>query len=127
MARSGDEPGVTVLHVSDTQFGQYHRFADQDSLAAHLVRDLRQLVASGVPPIDLVVFSGDIAEKSVKGEYAQARAFLDKILDHTGLAAERVVVVPGNHDVSWPLSKAYFAECEGDEVEPRVPYPKKWK
>jgi 3',5'-cyclic AMP phosphodiesterase CpdA len=123
-----DGPSAAILHVSDPQFGRYHRFGEGvDSLASHLVRDLRGLAEEGVPPVDLIVLSGDIAEKGMKSEYDQARAFVDALCKHTGLGYERIVVVPGNHDVSWGLSAAYFAECEGNETPPREPYPKKWR
>src|SRR6266508_2065494 len=81
----GAVPGVTMLHVSDTQFGDYHRFGEGiDSLASNLVVDLRRLGEEGVPGIDLIVFSGDIAEKGLRSEYVQARAFIDTLCDHAG-------------------------------------------
>lgn len=127
MANTDPAPTVTILHISDTQFGEHHRFSDEDSLAANLIRDLRSLTGSDVPPIDLVVVSGDIAETGRKAEYADARAFLDALAAHTGLPLERIIVVPGNHDVSWPLCRAYFAECEDEEIEPVEPYGRKWR
>jgi hypothetical protein len=45
---------VTILHVSDTQFGQYHRIGDGvESLASQLIYDLRDLVGRQVLRIDL--------------------------------------------------------------------------
>lgn len=88
---------ATVLHISDTQFGRYHRFGDSDNLAGHLVRDVTRLVSGGVPPVDLVVVSGDIAERGKRPEFQQARAFVDEICRELELGPERVVVVPGNH------------------------------
>jgi 3',5'-cyclic AMP phosphodiesterase CpdA len=124
-----DARNATLLHVSDTQFGQYHHFGDGvDSLAFQLVRDLRRIQGEeGVPSVDLIVLSGDIAEQGKGREYAEARAFIDALLEHTGLDPAKVVVVPGNHDISWPLTKGYFAECEDEEVPPKEPYPRKWR
>jgi 3',5'-cyclic AMP phosphodiesterase CpdA len=121
-----DAPSVTILHISDTQFGEHHRF-EADSLAGHLIRDLSQLADLGVPAIDLAVLSGDIAEKGQKGEYQQALEFIEAILSHTGIGPDRVVLAPGNHDVNWALSEGYFADCRGDETEPRAPYARKWR
>jgi 3',5'-cyclic AMP phosphodiesterase CpdA len=121
-------PSVTVLHISDTQFGQYHRFGSGvESLGSHLIRDLRDLVGGAVPPIDLIVLSGDIAERGLWSEFQQALAFLDDLLAFTALPRDRVVVVPGNHDVNWGKSKAYFADCESEEREPREPFTRKWR
>lgn len=120
--------GATILHISDTQFGQYHRFDidSADSLSGHLVRDLDSLSGLGVPPIDVIVLSGDIAEAGMQPEYVDALAFIDALCQHTGLGYERVVVVPGNHDVTWPLSEAYFAECRAFGKPAQPPYAKKW-
>jgi hypothetical protein len=38
---------ATILHVSDPQFGQYHRFTSDDPLAGHLLGDLDRLRRSG--------------------------------------------------------------------------------
>ena len=35
-----DEPAVTILHVSDMQFGKHHRFADPDGGFDTLLRRL---------------------------------------------------------------------------------------
>ena len=118
---------MTILHVSDPQFGEHHRFED-GSLGRHLISDLRHLTGTiGVPRPDLVIVSGDIAEKGMRAEYAQARAFIDAVCADLGLDLSRVVVVPGNHDVNWSLCRAYFAECDGDAVTPSEPYPRKWR
>lgn len=111
-------PSVTILHISDTQFGQYHRFDAADSLADGTVRDIAQMPSLDVPPIDLIIVSGDIAESGMSAEFDQARAFLDAICRHADLKPDRVVVVPGNHDVNWALSEAFFAECRGYGREP---------
>ena len=77
MGGSGDQPSATILHVSDPQFGEHHRFED-GSLGRHLISDLRHLTGTvGVARPDLVIVSGDIAEKGMRAEYAQARAFID--------------------------------------------------
>jgi 3',5'-cyclic AMP phosphodiesterase CpdA len=119
--------GVTILHVSDTQFGQHHRFDDANSLSSHLIRDLKNLSGIGVPTIDLVVLSGDIAEQGKRSEYDQARGFVDALCQSLGLDRRLVVVVPGNHDVSWAACKSYFANCDDEETTPRLPYPRKWR
>jgi 3',5'-cyclic AMP phosphodiesterase CpdA len=92
---------ATILHVSDTQFGRYHRFDPSDSLAGYLIRDVEKLLRDDVPPIDLMIVSGDIAERGKRPEYDQARTFIDQVGRAFGLGHDRVVVVPGNHDMSW--------------------------
>ena len=63
---AGDEAAVTILHVSDMQFGKHHRFADPeggfDTLMRRLCDDLDLLAReNGLAP-DLVALTGDLAE-----------------------------------------------------------------
>jgi len=129
VGRMDGQLSATILHVSDTQFGRYHRFDPSDSLAGYLIRDVEKLLRDDVPPIDLVIVSGDIAERGKRPEYDQARTFIDQVGRALGLGHDRVVVVPGNHDVSWNLCQAAFAEWEDEHEDtiPPPPYAHKWK
>jgi hypothetical protein len=124
------EPALTILHVSDLQFGKHHRFADDaggfDTLLRRLCDDLDVLKDShGLAP-QLVALTGDLAEWGMKAELDQVLRFCEGLEKHLGLARERVLVIPGNHDVNRKKCLAYFAACEGDDVEPQRPYWPKW-
>jgi len=117
---------IGILHLSDVQFGPNHRFTQgADSLAARLIPTLREL-PEGARPIDLVVFSGDAAEHGLPDQLADAARFLAEVLDALGLDAERLVVVPGNHDISRDAVKAqvHAALSQGKEAQP--PFEQKW-
>jgi WD40 repeat protein/3',5'-cyclic AMP phosphodiesterase CpdA/type II secretory pathway predicted ATPase ExeA len=117
---------VAILHVSDLQFGAHHRFGkDDEPLASRLVQDLAAIDAQ-IPKIDLFVVSGDLAETGMQSEFRQARAFIDELCAHLGLAHERVIVVPGNHDINRLLCEGYFATCKGNGEDPEFPYDPKW-
>jgi 3',5'-cyclic AMP phosphodiesterase CpdA len=127
---------LTVLQVSDLRFGALHRFgaeglteADRrhDRLAARLLDDLAGLRGSdGLVP-DLVVVAGDLAEAAKPVEYEAAHAFLCALRDGLGLPTERIVVVPGNHDVNRKKCRAYFLDREADGEQPVAPYWPKWE
>ncbi|WP_182874477.1 pentapeptide repeat-containing protein [Microbispora sp. H10670] len=127
---------ITVLHVSDTQFGAHHRHGaegvtEQDrtysSLAARLLADVKRLREErGVSP-DLVVASGDLAEWARPAEFDQFYDFLTELASGLGLSRSRVAMVPGNHDVNWKKCEAYFLNCQGDGTEPVPPYWPKWE
>jgi 3',5'-cyclic AMP phosphodiesterase CpdA len=88
---------------------------------------MRDLAADPeVPKPDLMILSGDITERAEDEEFAEALRFIDEICAVTGLTRDRVVVVPGNHDVSWAWSEVYFAECKALKRDPAVPYARKW-
>lgn len=49
--------------------------------------------------IDLVCFTGDIADWGLEAEYAKATQRIDNILSAAGATREQLYLVPGNHDV----------------------------
>jgi 3',5'-cyclic AMP phosphodiesterase CpdA len=56
---------------------------------------------------DVVIVSGDLTGEGLRGEYASAHEYLDR------LDCERVVVVPGNHD-SRNVGYVHFEELFGE-------------
>ena len=128
---------MTVLHLADTQFGRYHDFErkgltradrDHDRLAARLLDDLDRLCGGrgAVPVPDLVVVAGDLAEWALPEEYAAVAAFLADLRRGLDLGPERLVLVPGNHDVNRKLSHAYVLREEGYGRLPQRPFWEKW-
>jgi len=127
---------ITLLHVSDMQFGRNHRFgnlgapepdAQFDTLFQRLSDDLALLEKDqGIKP-DLIVVSGDLAEWAKKNEFADGLEFLLRLSDHLKVPRRHAVIVPGNHDINRDLCQAYFAECKAEDQEPRPPYSRKWK
>jgi 3',5'-cyclic AMP phosphodiesterase CpdA len=72
---------TTLIHLSDLHFG--HAFVP------HLGELILQEIANIQP--EIVVISGDFTMRARHSEYAQARAFLDRI-------PIPVLTIPGNHD-----------------------------
>src|ERR1043165_2244826 len=129
--QAAGEPAVTILHVSDLQFGKHHRFADPgggfDTLLRRLCDDLDGRAPDpGLRP-DLVALTGDLAEWGMRSELEQVAVFAEGLRAHLSLAPERVLIVPGNHDINRSLCEAYFLECAGEGERPRPPYWRKWK
>ena len=116
--------GVTVLHVSDLQYGPNHQFdpSGPDSLGSRLIHSLKEQSIDGMRPIDLVVVSGDIAEQGMSAEYAQAAEFMGDLAGFLDLPPTRFAIVPGNHDVNRALCQAYHLSCLGRDEEPIAPY-----
>ena len=80
---------LTILHISDLHFGP--PFAP--AVAQALLRIAPQLAP------DVVVASGDFTQRAKAAQFADARAFLDR------LPTVPLVTVPGNHDV--PLYRVF--------------------
>jgi 3',5'-cyclic AMP phosphodiesterase CpdA len=126
---------ITLLHISDMQFGKFHRFAEgrdgipnpHDTLTERLIDDLKHLAEHNQVRPDLIICTGDLAEWGMAKEFSDAFAFLAKLCDHYSLPRSRCIVIPGNHDINRKLCSAYFDECEGNGEKPVFPWFPKWK
>lgn len=127
---------ITLLQVSDMQFGQNHRFgrlskydpeASFDSLLQRLTDDLDGLKHDHNLIPQMVVASGDLAERGLPGEFEQAREFLNRMAQHLGLEHERIIIVPGNHDINRKLSQVHFLTAEAKGKAPIPPFWPKWE
>ena len=104
---------TSVLHVSDL-----HRDSGSQLSTAALLDSLRRdreryVRDEAIPAPDLAIISGDIvygvkanevdADAKLEAQYNEAYDFLVQLADtFFGGRRERVVIVPGNHDVSLP-------------------------
>lgn len=104
---------TTILHISDLHFG---------TEVPHAVEALVRL-ARAEPP-DVLIVSGDITQRARRVQFEAAARFIER------LAAARVLVVAGNHDIPLfdlprrllaPLGG--YARAFGAELEPRLALP----
>ncbi len=115
---------ITILHLSDMQFGPKHRFETTapGSLFARLRDDFTAMhERHGLVP-DLILVTGDLVESGKPSEFKQFKAFAEATVEHFGLPRRRLVMIPGNHDINRAAAESYFKECEGDERTPKLPY-----
>lgn len=112
---------IRILHLSDLHFGDFNRFAGRDprqlgkAFAADLETARKQIADVG--QVDLVVVSGDVAERGKPKEFEAGRAFLEALAGELGVLPRRFVFVPGNHDVSWPECKRVEVDQEVEEFD----------
>ena len=129
------EKTITILHISDMQFGIHHEFGrrfqyedgSMDTLKDRLCEDLRLMRETYAIAPDVVAVTGDLAEWGLPKEFAQAEDLLIAIAEETGLPRDRFLIVPGNHDINRKLCEAYFLTCEANGEEPVWPAYDKWK
>lgn len=96
-----------LLQISDTHFGTEQ---------PHVVEAVVALAAQQRP--DVVVLSGDIAQRARPAQFRAAKAFVDRL-------GAPVLAIPGNHDIAlfdlWArLTRPYarYAAVFGKELEP---------
>lgn len=112
---------IIIVHVSDLHRGSKAIVPD-DALVAHFCddvtngykRDNEQLPA-GAPrmpmadEVDVLVVSGDLTATAERDEFESVEAVLERLrAAFPRVDRERVIVVPGNHDVSWVKSRAAY-------------------
>ena len=104
---------LSILHISDLHRDRNHPLRN-DVLLDSLDNDCRHFSAEDAPRVpspDLIVVSGDIIqgissdapepERRLREQYDDARGFLTQLADRFVRGdRERVIIVPGNHDVS---------------------------
>ena len=88
---------MRILHLSDFHF---RKEGKQNQRQSSLVQAIVNHI-DNVPPIDLIVFSGDLVDNgSTPGAFEQAfNLLLRPILDKAGLPDNRVYFCAGNHDI----------------------------
>jgi 3',5'-cyclic AMP phosphodiesterase CpdA len=130
------ESTTYILHLSDLHFGTLdnaHNWYGQ--LAEDLYHELK------CEHIDMLILSGDIANRATKGEYDAAEFFIRELCQEFGVDQQGIVIIPGNHDVDWVAAQRAYrsvrrADCteeleagsfidRGEEVE--VPEAKLYK
>ncbi|MEV6298419.1 pentapeptide repeat-containing protein [Actinoplanes sp. NPDC051861] len=114
-----------ILHCRDFLATARISRAENRSASDTIRGLLDQLEGSRNP--DLVVITGNLAERATPAEYGIAHELLSALRDGLDLDHERIVLVPGSSDVNRLKCQAYFLECQGDEREPAPPYWEKWQ
>lgn len=103
------------LHISDFHFKSGIRY-DQDVVTRALISSISHITLKSSVP-DFVIASGDIAFSGASSEYECATEFFDKILSRLSLGRERLVVVPGNHDIDRRAGKGLARTLSPDQVD----------
>ena len=108
---------LTVLHASD-----FH-MREQEGDPLHFAHDIRQLfvfdaehMAKSLGAPTVLIFSGDIGFNGQAQQYDVAREMFTNILKKLDLREQRVLVVPGNHDIDRKLASGLDARMLRDRL-----------
>nr|VFJ65803.1 MAG: WD domain-containing protein, G-beta repeat-containing protein [Candidatus Kentron sp. FW] len=107
---------IHILHLSDLHF---QNAALANVCRTQLESDLNQELK--IKRLSYLVISGDITHRATEPEYQAAFAMVDSLVKRFGLDSSRVVIVPGNHDVNWDLSKKGYTFVHKDDLLPELP------
>lgn len=86
-----------ILHLSDLHFGADHYFS---GIAGGRGAGLVEAIADAIKDkVDGIILSGDFFSKNQEEDLKKAKPGLRALLNR--LQTDRVVFVPGNHDIAW--------------------------
>jgi len=86
--------GLKILHLSDL-----HISFKEDSNHEILRKNIIKYLEENSVKVDIVAFTGDIIDRNDVEAFSKAIDFFDNLLRVCGLSKDRLVVVPGNHDM----------------------------
>lgn len=89
---------LQILHISDLHVSEDENF-DRSVVLDPLIDRVKKDREAGLKP-EIVMVSGDIADKGIRREYELAKAFFNDLLAALELSDQKLFVVPGNHDVN---------------------------
>jgi 3',5'-cyclic AMP phosphodiesterase CpdA len=98
---------LTLLHLSDTQFGRHHRFGNLnsadpdesfDTLLSRISDDLQALRQGFELTPQAVLLTGDLAEWGKPAEFEEALKFAIGLSEKLAIPRRHFVIIPGNHD-----------------------------
>lgn len=102
---------TTLLHLSDLHFGQKVSSPNDGyltsksgakSLANQIFTQLNSKdVKQRIEPVSLIIISGDITDSAEPNQYGYAKEFIQELGSKLNLTSEKILIVPGNHDVDW--------------------------
>lgn len=116
---------LTIAHISDL-----HRSNDNpisnEALLNSLIRDMDTYIAEGISKPDILIVSGDIIQGSSNYEkaatilvdqYSEALNFLNSLANALFNGDKsKIILVPGNHDMSWTESRNSMEKIEEKKV-----------
>ena len=95
------------LHLSDFHLKSQEKWS-QDVVLRSLLTDISNRISDTKPP-DFIFLSGDLAFSGKPEEYLVVERFLDQLMQTTGVSADRLLMVPGNHDINRNIETDAFA------------------
>lgn len=119
--RDGTSPSVVrLLQIAGLGLGPHGR-------SARRILDEFEIALGSDPEIDALLIGGDLTAAGGIRDFDQALDFVIGLRRLLNLPPHRVALVPGPADLTLAASRAYFSNCEADEIEPELPYWPKWR
>jgi predicted phosphodiesterase len=119
---------ITILHISDIHRNEEGKVKNR-ALLNSLIQDKEAYTKENISSPDLIIVSGDIvygstnsnfdsAIEEIEEQYIEAEEFLNMLVDEfLGGDKQKIIIVPGNHDVCLPQLKKSLKEIDVSMVD----------
>ncbi len=120
----GESDPIRILHLSDPQYGD----PSEDNLAFLVMKEISRYVLGDLRlKIHFIAITGDITYSGQPGEFVTAeeklKSLVKEILPNREDWRERLLIVPGNHDVDLLLTSADEIQYKFGDLNPIVVTP----
>lgn len=110
-----DNENITILHLADMQFGDPNFSGDSDTLSELIIAN--HLVNVAKKKIDFIAITGDVTYSGTPSEFSKASKWIESLCksifpEEFRNLSERILLVPGNHDVNLSLNAADYYEYD---------------
>lgn len=117
---------ISILHISDLHKNEGDDFKN---LYQKMVDDCDRYVKLGIEKPNIIVVSGDLIRGGKPDEiiqqYVEAKNFLEDLTEFfLNKDKSRIVIVPGNHDVDWNVTKSLMIPLANESEEEKKDYKK---
>jgi predicted MPP superfamily phosphohydrolase len=104
------EKRIRILHLSDLHLGKESTSAwrMRRVLGTAWQDNLEAIRRDG--PIDLICFTGDLAQSGIPEQYTEATVFVEELLSLLDVPSDRFFCVPGNHDVDRSIQASHWSK-----------------
>ncbi|MCV4270454.1 metallophosphoesterase family protein [Pseudomonas capsici] len=86
---------TSIIHISDTHFGDPSPTYDRETIKRALIRKINEINSEKI-----LIISGDITYKSSQQGYRDAERFFSEVIDACKISRSNIVSCPGNHDIA---------------------------
>lgn len=112
-------PKQAILHLSDLHLSSFSSnrggkvvswLDTKNHYIDEFIKSTNKKLTDLDAKINKIIITGDLANTGVRSEYAFVKSALEQIMRGLDLAVTDLIIVPGNHDISWSANQIAYED-----------------